>query len=587
MVSMTYKYGTLLLAMIASLIVVGCGETGEEVSPDGQFEDGADAGKSDGSEFSECELASVLEWVNNPATTEQTLRDEGVHTRAARNIIDYRDNQDENNHFDDVEELDDVYFVGPVAFQQMVAAVEGECGGRDGQTEVVFSPQPYDDSHLVAVAEAIDGAELSVDIAMYSFRDSQIQDALERAINRGVVVRMLFNTANDDRSDPEGSSSARLEEIGVDVRWINKIMHHKFVIIDGPQSAIEQSRTATLITGSANWSYSAATRYDENTVVINGNTEALLRFQHEFNHLWTHSRDFLWNEDLEYRTTMEIAEAAIIDDPAIDTVFTSANFRVYESSRYGWTFSVLDGESVVSERLVELIWSAEESIHVASGHLRSRPVAEALMARLEQDPDLDIRVYLDNQEYLSEWSHNEQNDEVDACLEQAGDDQEDRQDCLDSGFLFSYALHQAGIPVRFKYYCYRWHYSYAEQMHHKYMVVDGRILVSGSYNLSDNAEHNTMENIVIYDAVAFPGLVAAFEENFEQLWVTGEDQGRYESLLEEITDESNSSFPIVFDPMALNWDEVTDLKDVVRDNCPDINTTDFRTEPQRHQVCYR
>ncbi len=586
MVMMSWKQATALL-MVSLLAPLGCGETGDELSPDGEFEDGADSGKADGSEFTECELSQVLIWVNDPATTVEVLRQAGVHTRAANNIIAYRDEIDDNATFDTTEELDDVRYVGPVAFQQLVAAIEADCAGRGDQAQVIFSPQEWDDSHLAAVVVAIDQAAMSLDIAMYSFSDSQIQSAIARALDRGVVVRMVFESANGDHNDPEGSTSARLEESGVDVRYINKIMHHKFVIIDGPQTTLDQAQNATLITGSANWSNSAGTRYDENTVILQGNVEALLRFQREFNHLWEHSRDLIWDENLEYFTTLEIAEAAILNDPSIDAVFTSDNFRVYENTRYGWTFSVNDDANVVSDRLVELIWSAEESIHVASGHLRSRPVAEALIARHEADPDLDIRVYLDNQEYISTYSQNAQLDDLEECLVEAGDDVGDQQDCMDRGFLFSYDLHEAGIPLRFKYYCYRWHYSYAVQMHHKYMVIDGRVLVSGSYNLSDNAEHNTMENIVIYDGAAFPALVAAFEENFETLWTTGVQEGLYADLMDEIENGTGDSFPIVFGSMALDWDQVTALKGLIRDSCADINTTDFRTHPERHYSCDR
>jgi phosphatidylserine/phosphatidylglycerophosphate/cardiolipin synthase-like enzyme len=585
---MTRLWHRIALLFAVAIAATGCVETGDETSPDGVDEDGADAGKADGSEFTDCELARVVAWVNEPATTADVLRAAGVHTRAALNIVEHRDVLDDNGRFDSVEELDDVPYVGPAAFRQLVAAVEGECAGRGDQATVIFSPQAsWETSHLAAVVEALDGAALSVDIAMYSYRDAQIQAAIDRAIDRGVAVRMVFETANTDRSSPEGSGSAALEDLGVNVRYVNKIMHHKFVIIDGPQSSLEQAQTATLITGSANWSSSAATRYDENTVVIRGNSEALLRFQREFNHLWEHSRDFVWNQGLEYRTSMEITDAAILDDPAIDAVFTSANFTVSESSRYGWTFSVEAGEDAVADRLVELIQGARESIHIASGHLRSRPVAEALLARHAADPSLDIRVYLDNQEYLSAATHAEQQRELTECLAAAGDDVGDQQSCLDSGFLFSYELHQAGIPVRFKAYCYRWHYSYAPQMHHKYMVIDGRILVSGSYNLSDNAEHNTMENIVVYDGAAFPELVAAFEENFESMWVTGEAAGLYQSFLDEVRNGTGSSFPIVFEPMALDWDQVTELKEAIRVACPDINSADFRAHPERHRYCDR
>lgn len=576
-----------LLVLTVALVTLAACIGDEELCPDGEFEDGADVGKADGSSFSDCELDAVLELVNDPTTTEALLRTGGVHSRAARNIVTYRDTRDTNHTFDDVGELDSVSYVGPVAFQLLVAMVEGECSGRSNEPEVIFSPQTYETSHLVRVREAIDQAAVSIDIAMYSFRDAAIQDALARAVARGVAVRMVFETASADRTDPEGTTSARLEAIGVNVRWINKVMHHKFVIIDGPQSSVDQARTATLITGSANWSSSAATRYDENTVIIRGNAEALLRFQREFNHLWANSREFAFDQDLPFTTTMEVTDEMILDDPAIDAVFTSANFRITQSSTYGPTFSVIRGENEISDRLVELINGAQQSIHVASGHLRSRPVVEALLARHQANPELDIRIYLDNQEYISAGAHADQVEELDDCLAAAGTSASARQACLDSGFLFSYQVHEAGIPLRYKYYCYRWDASYAVQMHHKYFVFDGRIVASGSYNLSDNAEHNTMENTVIYDGVAFPGLVAAFEANFERMWVTGEAEGLYDSLIDEIEHGTRSSFPIVFPPMALTWDQVTELKSVIREHCPKINSEAYRNNAPAHQYCER
>jgi phosphatidylserine/phosphatidylglycerophosphate/cardiolipin synthase-like enzyme len=580
-----WSFDRVVLAVIASL-AAACVVQSDEVSPDGEFDEGVSVGKADGTAFSDCELEQVVAWLNDPATTVDVLLAAGVHSRAALNLVEYRDVLDSDHSFGTIQEVDAVSYVGPVAMQQLVAAVTARCAGRGNQIEVVFSPRPYAESHLARIAQAIDGAALSLDIAMYSYRDSNIDAAVGRAIARGVRVRMIFEDASAERRDPEGTTSARLEAMGVDVRWINKIMHHKFVIIDGPQTSAEQAQTAVLITGSANWSNSAATRYDENTSFIRGNAEALLRFQREFNLLWENSRELAWNPSLQYFETLPIDDGMILDDPAIDAVFTSANFTVTQSATNGPTFSAVTGSDAVADRLVELIWSAQRSIHIASGHLRSRPVSEALLARHQADPSLDIRIYLDNQEYLSESTHQEQERDLEACLAAAGGREAARQDCMDRGFLFSYAMHLAGIQLRYKAYCYRWHYSYAEQMHHKYMVIDGRILASGSYNLSDNAEHNTMENMVIYDGAAFPDLVAAFEQNFETMWNTGVEDGLFESLMDTVQNTTND-VPLVFAPMALTWDQVTTLKTAIRDACPAVNTEDYRNHPESHRVCDR
>jgi phosphatidylserine/phosphatidylglycerophosphate/cardiolipin synthase-like enzyme len=568
----------------------GCdGQADAEQSPDGKYAPAAPGGKAD-SIYSDCELRQVVAWVNDPALAAADLKAAGIHSRAADNIVVYRDGADgmpqteDDNYFDSSEELDDVYFVGPVAFSQMVSAVEHRCAFVVS-SETIFSPQSYEDSHLARVAELIAEAQTSIDVAMYSFRDYTILEALENAVARGVDVRFIFNSAYDDRSAPEGTMSAALEEIGINVRYVNKIMHHKFAIIDGPRSAIDDAYTGTLISGSGNWSYSAGTRYDENTVVLRGAGEVVLSFQRDFNLLWENSRDFVWVEGLAWEPSKTITAEMIPDGPAADTVFTSANFKTSVTS-YGPTFSVVSGRNAVSDRIVALIEGAESSIWIASGHLRSRPVAEALLAKHAENPELDIRVYLDGQEYISEWYADHQDRELAECLAEAGDSVSQQQKCLDKGYYFSHPLFEAGIALRFKYYAYRWHYTYAEQMHHKYLIVDGQTVISGSYNLSDNAEHNTMENVIIYDRSAFPTLIDAFVLNFETIWSTQRNSNAYEDLLSLIRN-TDEPIPIVFDAMALTWPEVTELKNLIYDFCPDINSKPFREEPESHTVCYR
>ncbi len=582
-----------LIALFLTALVCpgagGCKGELEEESPDGEDETAFPTGKAD-SPYSECTLDHIVAYLNNPQVTVDVLRDEGVHSRAAANLMAHRDGPDglpgtgDEDLFDAIEEVDDVSWVGPVAMGQLAAIVAHLCDIVPA-VEVIFSPQPYEASHLARAAEIIDGAQHTIDIAMYSMSDYGILNALERALQRGVSIRMIFEPAREERSDPEGSWSARLESTGIDVRYINKIMHHKFAIVDGPRDDMERAYTGVLMTGSGNWSNSAGTRYDENTSFIRGSDELLLLFQQEFNLLWENSRDFEYVTGFEWFFSVPVSDAMIVDHAATEAVYTSDNFRTYVSS-YGPTFSVISGLNTVADRLVALIGGASQSIWIASGHLRSRPVSEALMARHEADPGIDIRIYLDNQEYISEWYYNEQVSELEACLVEAGDSVSRQQDCYDKGFYFSYPVHTAGIPLRFKYYCYRWDYRYAEQMHHKYFIFDGSIVASGSYNLSDNAEHETLENMVIYEGEQFPDLVASFQANFEALWETGRSEGLYEQLI-YLIEETADPIPIVFEPMALDWDQVTYLKEAIRQACPAVDSDAFRDDPAGHQTCYR
>jgi phosphatidylserine/phosphatidylglycerophosphate/cardiolipin synthase-like enzyme len=311
-----------------------------------------------------------------------------------------------------------------------------------------------------------------------------------------------------------------------------------------------------------------------------------MRSQREYEHLWANSRDFVWQEVVAHVPASPFALDSIPDDESADALFTSANFRTYDSSRYGPTFSVISGENEVADRWVALILAAERSIRIASGHLRSRPIAEALLEAHRRNPDLDIRIYLDGQEFLAASTHAIQERELVQCLEAAGDSVSRRQACMDRGFLFSYQMHEAGIGLRYKFYSYRWHYSYAEQMHHKYMIVDEAIVVTGSYNLSDNAEHATMENVVVLEGERHRAIIDAYIGNFESMWVTGEAEGLYDVLLDEVV-TGTDDLPIVFSSMALGWEQVDDLKRAIRAACPAVETSDYRARPEAHRYCER
>lgn len=588
----TRNLAALLFALLfATVFTGGCASTMEDASPDGRDDVALVDGKADNM-FGACGSAQLLAMLNDATVGVETLQQHGVHTRAARHIIEHRNGEDgvagtaDDVVFETLFEVDAVPYVGAVAMQQLAAIAADLCVVEPPTqpAEVIFSPQPHAQSHLARVAELIDGAQRSVDIAMYSFSDAGITRAIERAVRRGVAVRLMFEPARAERNNPAGSKSDQMERAGVDVRYINKIMHHKFAIIDGPQDVSSQPLGGgVLITGSGNWSNSAGTRYDENTVITFDHAELNLAFQREFNLLWANSRDFDNGAELPFWETDTIEASDIPDDPAVSVAFTSSNFRTYESAAHGPTFSVVRGVNTVANAIVAEIEAAERSIWIASGHLRSRPISEALLAKHAENPELDIKVYLDAQEYVSETVHLNELRDREACLTEAGDSAAKIDACLDKSYHYSHDVEVAGIDLRFKFYAYRWHHSYAEQMHHKYMIIDGVKVLSGSYNYSDNAEHNTLENLVIYDASSFGSLVERYEENFLSIWETG--VGKYGALMETV--RFGDRIPLVFDAMALTREEVRQLKAAISSNCPAANSAAYRQEPQRHHTCPR
>jgi phosphatidylserine/phosphatidylglycerophosphate/cardiolipin synthase-like enzyme len=54
-------------------------------------------------------------------------------------------------------------------------------------------------------------------------------------------------------------------------------------------------------------------------------------------------------------------------------------------------------------------------------------------------------------------------------------------------------------------------------LHDKYAIFDGRLLVTGSYNWSTNAEENNDENAVFMRSTS---VISAFQTNFNSMWST-------------------------------------------------------------------
>jgi phosphatidylserine/phosphatidylglycerophosphate/cardiolipin synthase-like enzyme len=53
-------------------------------------------------------------------------------------------------------------------------------------------------------------------------------------------------------------------------------------------------------------------------------------------------------------------------------------------------------------------------------------------------------------------------------------------------------------------------------MHNKYAIIDGKKLITGSYNWTAAAEKNNFENIVIVSNA--PGIIKSYQDNFDGIW---------------------------------------------------------------------
>lgn len=119
---------------------------------------------------------------------------------------------------------------------------------------VLFSPRDDCAREIVAT---IDRAERYVYVAMYFFTSRPIAQAIIRAQERGVDVRVCLD---DEQPHYEYSKSRFLENNNINVRYVggSGIMHNKFCVIDD----------RITITGSYNWTARADLENDENVLFI-------------------------------------------------------------------------------------------------------------------------------------------------------------------------------------------------------------------------------------------------------------------------------------------------------------------------------
>lgn len=139
--------------------------------------------------------------------------------------------------------------------------------------EALFSPGNECRNRII---DLIRTSFKKIDICVYTITDDTIAQAIVDAHHRRVSIRILTDLL---KSSDLGSDINFFESLGIPVARDSseKHMHHKFAVFDG----------AVVLTGSYNWTRSAALHNEENIVVTN-DRRLLDSFQEEFEALWKH-----------------------------------------------------------------------------------------------------------------------------------------------------------------------------------------------------------------------------------------------------------------------------------------------------------
>ena len=191
------------------------------------------------------------------------------------------------------------------------------------------------------LVQAIDSARLSVDAAMYSLSLNSVRAALIRAYKRGLRVRVVMESDNRDRSDPQ-----QLMEAGITVLGDRRegLMHDKFIVIDNSE----------VWTGSMNFTDSGAYQDNNNLARIRSVKVAA-----------------------DY--TKEFEEMFVDDKFGPDVVAQTPNPHVtIDGTPLDVYFSPDDGVAV---KLLDLINGAQTSIRFLAFSFTSDDLGNAIIAR--------------------------------------------------------------------------------------------------------------------------------------------------------------------------------------------------------------
>jgi phosphatidylserine/phosphatidylglycerophosphate/cardiolipin synthase-like enzyme len=144
-------------------------------------------------------------------------------------------------------------------------------------TDAFFSPG---EACRTAIIHLIDSAISQLQICVFTISDDSITKSLLAAHQKRVLIKVI---TDNDKSLDVGSDVEQLAKAGIAVKMDTTAnhMHHKFMVAD----------QRTLITGSYNWTLSAA-RYNHENILVTREVGVIKSFSRQFDKLWNEMKKF-------------------------------------------------------------------------------------------------------------------------------------------------------------------------------------------------------------------------------------------------------------------------------------------------------
>jgi phosphatidylserine/phosphatidylglycerophosphate/cardiolipin synthase-like enzyme len=355
-------------------------------------------------------------------------------------------------------------------------------GTRGGQVEVFFNDPGsrlqniWTPDVVDLMVDMIDGATATLDFAVMGFSKTEVVDAMVRAHDRGIKVRMVGDAGHLYNSGYEAMYDRHIPTVtGNDAH----IMHDKFMIVDG----------RFVMGGTSNWTPTDLVHNSNNFFVIDSPAVAadfLAEFEQMFAGAFGHSK------------------------------IENVNGRVYQLGDTTIEVWFSPNEDSLG-RILELVDGAQESVRFTIFAFTKDQVGSAFIRAQERFAEADLAEGVD--------------------LEADFRDRRSVAGLIDQSQLHSngqyhevYRLLGAQVPMRMDgndssrqpgdY------QAGGGRLHSKTMVIDADgenpVVISGSFNWSSSATQSNDEFMVVMHG---PRIAEEYDKYFEQLWANGRRMG--------------------------------------------------------------
>ena len=287
------------------------------------------------------------------------------------------------------------------------------------------------------VVDAINASVSTVDCVIYSINMKDIPDALIAARDRGVKVRIIIDHAHVyPRAD---SQIKKLIEAGkdIEVRVLRGtrdygVNHNKITIHD----------KSVVTTGSYNWTFQSTFSNYDNIIVIK-DKKYVRGYINYFEWMWSNARK------------ISDGPSPVLPEGYYGIPPQSSDF-IYLNG-YKVPLYLFSPGSQTAEKLAQIIDNAKTSIDAVTFTFSSKVIADAMIRAHKRG--VKVRFLEDI-------------------------------DMAKSSYMAK-MVYDAGVP-------FKWIGGRNEKgaMHNKFIIIDGKILGTGSFNFTTNASVNSFENIV-------------------------------------------------------------------------------------------